>query len=53
MYIVSFLYKEIRSDIETWSIDRVWVFSKEHFIKKVYRKHALKTSAIPLFNFGK
>ena len=38
MYIVSFLCKEIRSDIETWSIDRVWVFSKEHFYKKSIQK---------------
>ena len=30
-----------------------YIFSKEYFYGKVHRKSALKTNAIPLFNFYK
>ena len=42
---------ESRTDIETWSIDRV--LNKGYYIEKVCRNCVLKISSTPLFNFGK
>ena len=53
MHFILHLYKEIRSDVETWSTDKVVYLVRNVFTEKVYRKPALKTTAIPLFNFGK
>ena len=53
MDFVLHLFKEIRSDVETWSTDRVIYLVRNVFIEKAYRKPALKTTTIPLFNFGK
>ena len=45
------LYKEIRSEIETWSTGRVVVtcLLRNNFMEKVYRKYTPKTSVILLF----
>ena len=45
------LYKEIRSEIETWSTGRVVVtcLVRNNFMEKVYRKYTPKTSVILLF----
>ena len=53
MDFVLHLFKEIRSDVETWSTDRVIYLVRNVILEKAYRKPALKTTTIPLFNFGK
>ena len=53
MDFVLYLFKEIRSDVETWSTDRVVYLVRNVFIEKAYRKPALKTTTIPHFKFGK
>ena len=53
MHFILHLYKEIRSDVETWSTDKVVYLVRNVFTEKLYSKPALKTTAIPLFNFGK
>ena len=50
-HFVWYLEKEKRYDIETLSIDRV--LNKEHFMDKLFRKCAPKSSSRPLFYFGK
>ena len=53
MDFVLHLFTEITSDVETWSTDRVVYLVRNVFIEKAYRKPALKTTTILLFNFGK
>ena len=50
-HFVSYLEKEIRYDIESFSIDRV--LNKEYFYEKSYWECASKAIPRPLFKFGK
>ena len=47
--IVWYLEKERKSDVKTYSTDRV----SDSFMEKVCRKSAPRTNSKPLFNFGK